>query len=491
MVVCGVQFMGARYLSDAQVGQGMRRWLTMHNLVEFRRSEVVAALSHALDMTEGQPIGHAGRSCLVGMRVGELIGLTQAQLGSLYYALLLKDAGCSSSAARLTEIFGGADDIELKRAAKLVDFARPSEAIRFVTHQAGTGSGLARSREIVAAALAFKRHGGEVVAARCDRGARIVAKLGFPGESAGAVRSLDERWDGKGRPDGLAGDAIPVLARVACLAQHVDFFLTAVGRGGARDMVARRRGTWFDPQIADAFLALRASDRLWASLARADSPDTLAIHEPGEEIATLLDDDLDRIAVAFADVIDAKSPFTADHSRGVARAAVAIARVLGLTDDEIRTLNRAALLHDIGKLGISNAILDKQGPLTADERMLMQAHPRYTEEILSRVAAFAPIAFVAGAHHERIDAMGYHRGIGGDDLPRDARILAVADVFDALHADRPYRAGMPLERIMGIMHADVGTAFDPEMVAALVECVDELVDVREAPGRQRMALDIA
>ncbi len=133
MVVCGVQFMGARYLSDAQVGQGMRRWLTMHNLVEFRRSEVVAALSHALDMTEGQPIGHAGRSCLVGMRVGELIGLTQAQLGSLYYALLLKDAGCSSSAARLTEIFGGADDIELKRAAKLVDFARPSEAIRLWT----------------------------------------------------------------------------------------------------------------------------------------------------------------------------------------------------------------------------------------------------------------------------------------------------------------------------------------------------------------------
>lgn len=460
----------------------------MHDLVEYRRSEVVAALSHALDLTEGQPIGHAGRSCLVGMRVGETIGLTSSQLGSLYYALLLKDAGCSSSAARLTEIFGGADDLELKRAAKLVDFSRTSDAVRFVTGHAGTSRGLSRSREIVAAALAFKRHGGEIIAARCDRGARIVEQLGFPGDSAGAVRSLDERWDGNGRPDGLVGDQIPILARVACLAQHVDFFLTAVGREGARAMVRNRRGTWFDPEIADAFLAIGDGDRLWTSLATADTPDVLAVHEPGEVTGMLVDDDLDRIALAFADVIDAKSPFTADHSRGVARAAVAIGTVLELPEAEIRTLNRAALLHDIGKLGVSNSILDKRGPLTNEERLMVQDHPRFTEEILSRVAAFAPIAFVAGAHHERIDGKGYHRGVGGDALPRDARILAVADVFDALHADRPYRDGMPLERIMGILHADAGSAFDPQMVAALVECVDDLVMAR-TPAPREFALE--
>jgi HD-GYP domain-containing protein (c-di-GMP phosphodiesterase class II) len=255
-------------------------------------------------------------------------------------------------------------------------------------------------------------------------------------------------------------------------------------------MVRRRRGTWFDPEIADAFLAIDDGDRLWASLAMADAPDVLAVHEPGEVAGMLVDDDLDRIAFAFADVIDAKSPFTADHSRGVARAAVAIGTVLGLSDAEIGALNRAALLHDIGKLGVSNAILDKRRPLTDDERVLVQQHPRFTEEILSRVAAFAPIAFVAGAHHERMDAKGYHRGIGADDLPRDARILAVADVFDALHADRPYRDGMPLERIMGIMHADSGTAFDPQMVAALVECVDDLVEAR-TPASRAGALDVA
>ncbi len=447
----------------------------METSVAYRRSEVVAALSHALDLTEGQPIGHAGRSCLIGMRVGDRIGLDAVSLGCLYYALLLKDAGCSSSAARLTEIFGGADDLELKRAAKLVDFSRRSDAVRFVTGHAGKGHGLARTREVVAAALAFKRHGGEIIEARCDRGARIVAQLGFPGESAGAVRSLDERWDGKGRPDGLAGDDIPLLARIASLAQNVDFFLTAVGREGARAMVARRRGTWFDPEVADAFLSIPDGDGLWSSIAGADSPGAVAVHEPGEEATALVDDDLDRIAIAFADVIDAKSPFTFDHSRGVARAAMALGTVLGLDDQELRTLNRAALLHDIGKLGISNSILDKPGKLTDEERRLVQAHPRYTEEILQRVGAFAPIAFVAGAHHERIDGAGYHRGIGGDDLPRDARILAVADVFDALYADRPYRAGMPLERIMGIMAADSGTAFDPQIVAALGECVDDLV----------------
>lgn len=128
-----------------------------------------------------------------------------------------------------------------------------------------------------------------------------------------------------------------------------------------------------------------------------------------------------------------------------------------------------------------NSVLDKPGRLTDDERVLVNRHPRYTEEILSRVSAFAPIAFVAGAHHERIDGRGYHRGIGGSALPRDARILAVADVFDALHADRPYRAGMSLDRIIDIMQSDAGTAFDPIMVDALLACVDLLTGQAAEP----------
>jgi putative nucleotidyltransferase with HDIG domain len=450
-------------------------------------AEVVAALSHALDLTEGQPRGHAGRTCLIGMRLARDIDLSEAQQSSLYYALLLKDSGCSSSAARMREIFGGTDDLELKRAGKLVDFTRPSEALRFVHDHAGTG----RARDAVLAAIRFARAGGEIVEARCDRGARIIAELGFPADAAEAVRALDEHWDGKGRPRGLRGDAIPVLARIACLAQTADVFLTAYGLDTAREMVHDRSGRWFDPDLAHAFLAIPTNDALWDQVDAARDPDVIASEEPSGTLRVATEDDLDRIANAFADVIDAKSPFTANHSRGVAHYAIAIARELDVPADELGVLRRAALLHDIGKLGVSNSILDKPGKLTDEEFAAVRQHPRFTEEILCRVSVFSPIAFVAGAHHERVDGRGYHRGIGGEDLPRDARILAVADVFDALYADRPYRASMPIERIIEIMIGDIGTAFDGDCVVALFTALDRLstsaagVALPVPPERQR------
>lgn len=431
-------------------------------------SEVVAALSHALDLTEGQPRGHAGRTCLLGMRLARATGLSELERSSLYYALLLKDAGCSSSAARMTEIFGGSDDLELKRAGKLVDFSRPGEALRFVKEHAATSDGaLSRAREVIVAAIQFSKSGGEIVEARCDRGARIVASLGFPVDAAEAVRSLDEHWDGKGRPRGLRGAEIPPLARIACIAQTIDVFLTAFGLAAAREMVRDRRGRWFAPDLVDAFLAIRDGDPIWAELDQALEPAIVASLDPGGIVRTAGDEDLDRISAAFADVIDAKSPYTFNHSTGVADYAVAIARVMGVPAAEIPKLRRAGLLHDIGKLGVSNSILDKPARLTDMEFAAVRLHPRFTEEILSRVSAFSQIAFAAGAHHERIDGNGYHRGLPGSKLPVVARILAVADVYEAMSADRPYRAGMPVERILGIMRDDVGTAFCGAAVEAL------------------------
>ena len=431
-------------------------------------SEVVAALSHALDLTEGQPRGHAGRTCLLGMRLARAVQLSEKDRSSLYYALLLKDAGCSSSAARMTEIFGGSDDLELKRAGKLVDFSRPAEALKFVKAHAATSDGaLSRAREVIVAAVQFAKSGGEIVEARCDRGARIVASLGFPPDAAEAVRALDEHWDGNGRPRGLRGAEIPHLARIACIAQTIDVFLTAFGLQGAREMVRDRRGRWFDPDLADAFLAIPDGDPIWLELDEALEPTTVAHLDPGVMIRTASEEDLDRISAAFADVIDAKSPYTFNHSTGVADYAVAIGRVMGVPVHEITKLRRAGLLHDIGKLGVSNSILDKPAKLTDDEFAAVRLHPQFTEEILSRVSAFAQIAFAAGAHHERIDGRGYHRGLPGSRLPIAARILAVADVYEAMSADRPYRAGMPVEKILGIMRGDVGTAFCGEVVEAL------------------------
>lgn len=452
---------------------------------EIALAEVVAALSHALDLTQGQPRGHAGRSCLLGLRLAFEIGLDRESQSNLYYAILLKDSGCSSSAARMSEIFGGGDDLELKRAGKLVDFSRPSEALRFIRDQSGGAGALGRAREVIMTAIRAARMSGEIVETRCDRGARIVAGLGFPQAAAEAVRALDEHWDGSGKPLGLRGDAIPVLARIACLAQTADVFATAYGPGTARRMVADRRGRWFDPDLADAFLAIGDADPIWASMRETADPAAVAAADPDASVRIVDDADLDRLAEAFAQVIDAKSPYTFNHSTGVARYAMAIAREMDIPAGERGPLRRAALLHDIGKLGVSNGILDKPGKLTDDEFAAIRRHPRFTEEILSRVSAFAPIAFVAGAHHERLDGSGYHRGLTGTDLPRDARILAVADVFEAMHADRPYRAGMPVERILEIMRGEIGSAFCGECVTALETGVawdcDDAAAVESAP----------
>ncbi len=428
----------------------------------FAVGEVVAALSHALDLTEGQPPGHAKRSCLIALRLADALTLPTDERSSLYYAMLLKDAGCSSSAARMAEIFA-ADDLELKRIAKRIDFSSPRQAIGFTMREAGRGdSNLARARRVLTALRDLAKEGNLVVETRCDRGAKIVTMLEFPDAAADAVRYLDEHWDGRGQPYKLRGDAIPILARIACLAQTADVFLTQDGLDAAREMVRVRRGRWFDPAVADAFLALADSDRLFSDLAMGHSA-------PAPEGGPVSADDarVDRIAEAFASMIDAKSPFTASHSDRVADHAVGIGRVLGWNERELRDLRRAGLLHDIGKLGVSNSILDKPGRLTAAEYDAVKRHPRDTEAILRHVPIFSGLAEAAGAHHERPDGAGYHRGLRGDAIPPISRVLSCADVYDALTANRPYRDPMSSAGALALMRRDVGSAFFAEPFAAL------------------------
>ena len=423
---------------------------------EVRLSEIIAALSHALDLTEGRPPGHAERTCALGMRLATDIDLPVEQRSALFYALLLKDAGCSSSSARMAMLFG-TDDIELKRLGKVVDWQRPVEALRFTAATVALGEPrLVRARRFLQVVPPLKSEAGEIVGARCDRGAQIVLRLAFPAESASAVRSLDEQWNGKGQPDGLAGEAIPELARIASLAQAAEVFFVRDGVAAARKMVERRRGSWFEPRIADAFLAIADDDPLWAELA-ADEVDLDSIGAGSDEILHADDARIDDVALAFADVIDAKSEWTAQHSVSVARYAVALGGQFGFSHDRLRDLRRMGLLHDIGKLAIPNTVLDKRGRLSEDEFAVIRRHPAHTEEILSRVEMFAPLAGIAAAHHERIDGRGYHRGIAIGELPLDARVLATADVFDALSSARPYRDQMPTADALAIMREDVGS----------------------------------
>jgi HD-GYP domain-containing protein (c-di-GMP phosphodiesterase class II) len=430
-------------------------------------SELLGALSHALDLTEGQPWGHSVRTCLIGMRIGDALGLDPATRSDLYYSLLMKDAGCSSNAHATTRFFGS-DDHEVKRNLKVEDWTDPARLRRFALRNAARGRGaLAWLRQVVHMARADEGTGNELIRIRCDRGAEICRSLGFPDATVDAVRSLDEQWDGQGAARGLSGDAIPLLARIALLAQTLEVFAARDGWSRALDVARERRGRWFDPELVGTLGAWAEDPDWWAGLYTGDALARLASEEPGERVVRVDADGVDRVAEAFASVVDAKTPFTAAHSTRMASIARGIANEMGLGDAAGRDLYRAGLLHDIGKLGVSNLILEKNGPLTPEERNRVERHPVLTLTIVGQVAVFSGIARMSAVHHERLDGTGYPWGYAADQLSVGDRILAVADIHEALTAHRPYRAGMPVERALGILHDLEGKAVDPAVVRAL------------------------
>jgi len=445
-------------------------------------SEVLGALSYALDLTEGEPPGHAVRTTAIGMRLAEQIGLGDEERSSLFYALLLKDAGCSANAARLSSLFA-ADDHQTKHAMKRTDWSRTGSLALYTWRSVAVGAGPLAKARAMRRITQEDEVTRELIGTRCERGAEIARMLDLPEDTAQAIRGLDEHWDGSGQPLGLRGDEIPLFSRILCLAQTVEVFVRTVGLRGALGMALKRRGRWFDPALVDALLAVRDDRAFWAPL---EDPvarvPPVAAWEPADRVLTAGDERLDRVADAFAQVIDAKSPFTARHSAEVARWAVEIGSVLEMGEAELRDLRRAGLLHDIGKLAVSSRILDKPGRLEPDEMAAIREHPRYTQQILERVACLRGIVETAASHHERLDGRGYHRGLTGVSLSRAARILAVADIYEALTADRPYREAMPRERALAIVREQRGVALCPTAVDALEAAVHGWVaDVRVSP----------
>lgn len=448
---------------------------TAHNqtAAHLRIGELLGSLSYALDMTEGQPLGHCIRCCWIGSKIGEELGLSDQELSDLYFVLLLKDLGCSSNAARICELYL-TDDIAFKHDFKLID-QNISAVLRFVLSKTGMKSGLAeRVRAIVHIFQNGQQISSELIQTRCDRGAQIAAKMRFSDKVQQGIRHLDEHWSGGGKPSGIKGDEISILANIALLAQIIDVFYIAKGKKAAIDEAKLRESDWFNPQIVAAFLKAQENADFWAILKSDQIEQNVFSMAPALQSALIDDDYLDEIAAAFSDVVDAKSHFTADHSNRVTLYTDMIAEELGLSLPHRRWLSRAALMHDVGKLSVSNQILDKPGKPDEEEWTAIKKHALYSEEILERVEAFKDIAPIAGAHHERLDGKGYPHGLKGDELCLEVRILTVADVFDALTADRPYRAAMEIKKAMSIITSDIGTAFDEDCVKALERAIKKL-----------------
>ncbi|WP_234906300.1 HD-GYP domain-containing protein [Rhizobium rhizogenes] len=430
-------------------------------------------------MTEGQPAGHCIRCCYIGTHIGREIGLDDGQLHDLYYTLLLKDLGCSSNAARICELYL-ADDLTFKRDFKLVDGSL-GHVLRFVLGHTGMQAGLAeRFRSI----LNILQNGGELstelIQTRCQRGAEIARQMRFSESVAEGILGLDEHWNGGGKPEGVAGHKIPLFSRIALLSQVIDVFQMSGGAKSAMKEIGNRKGDWFDPALVESFSRVSILPGFWEVLSSADLEAIVLALEPGQQAVMADDDYLDDIAAGFAKVIDAKSPYTSGHSDRVALFTDLIAEEMGFDFDRRRLLKRAALLHDIGKLGVSNTVLDKPGKLDDEEWIQMRRHAEYSEQILSTISAFSSAALIGGAHHERLDGKGYPLGLTAEHIPMEVRIVSTADVFDALTAERPYRAAMPISQAISILHEGAGQSHDPLCIAALERALARATSLRAA-----------
>jgi HD-GYP domain-containing protein (c-di-GMP phosphodiesterase class II) len=432
-----------------------------------RFSEIIAALSLSLDITQGHPEGHCMRTALIGMRLAEELRLSTMDRSALFYALLLKDLGCSSNAAKIAYLFG-ADDQLVKRSARLIDWTRPGEALGHCwAHCAPGGTAFQKLLKIAEIARLGKAGGKKIAEIRCQRGADIARLLQLPEATAQAIYDLDEHWDGKGNPCGIAGEQISLLGRICCLAQTVEVFFSTYGLSAALEVAQERCGTWFDPEVVAALRAAKGDSDFWERLLQADLVGELKRWEPEDEVLLADEACLDRVALAFAKVVDAKSPWTYEHSENVARITVGVAQQFGCADELLRDLRRAALLHDIGKLGVSNTILDKPARPTDEEFAQIRRHPEFSQRILENVAAFGTLAEVCGGHHERLDGKGYYRGLAGDEICWATRVLTIADVCEAMSARRPYRNAMSWDQIQEILRRDIETGVDPDCLTAL------------------------
>ncbi|RIX27128.1 HD-GYP domain-containing protein [Sphingomonas edaphi] len=429
-------------------------------------AELLGSFSYALDITEGQPAGHSLRSALIGSRIGRAIGLSASERHSLYYTILLKDLGCSSNAARICELYQ-ADDRAFKHGYKTVGTSLAATLVFIFSRTAAR----APWRERASAIGHILRNGDDIaqdlIVTRCTRGADIARTLRFDESVCEGIFHLDEHWDGSGRPSHLRGDAIPLFSRIALLAQIADVFHEHAGAQAAMDELRRRAGVWLDPELVDVACRLGAEESFWSELQAPGLEARAAVFAPPTEAVLVDDDYLDDIARAFGEVIDAKSPFTAGHSSRVADLSSSLSLSLGLDQGASRSVRRAAYLHDVGKLGVSNNILDKPAGLTDPEWQEMRAHADHTREILGRIGPLAALADTAAAHHERLDGRGYPLGLSGSNVSLETRIITTCDFFDAITADRPYRSAMGLDAALGVMKQEVGTALDPLCFDAL------------------------
>jgi HD-GYP domain-containing protein (c-di-GMP phosphodiesterase class II) len=399
-----------------------------------RLAELVAALSLGVDLGFSQPMEHVLRQCLIALRIAERIGLDEQTRSDVYYTALLVNVGCHTDAHEQAKWFG--DDLALKATKYDYEFGSlRGAAAAFGSIGAGSPI-LQRFRIGIEFAISGHRDMDRMVEHHADRARMLGEQLGLPESVLVALAAAYEQWDGKGWPGRVKGDDLPLAARVAQLSEFVEVAHRVGGLEGAKEMARKRGGSQFDPALAD--LVCAEAETIFGGLDAIGTWDAVIEAEPALAIV-LSGERFDAALEAIAGFIDVKSPYTLGHARAVADLVAEAATTAGLPEAEVRTLRRAGLVHDFGRLGVSNAIWDKRGPLGPGEWERVRMHPYLTERMLQGSEALAPLGAIAVQHCERLDGSGYPRGLSAASISQPARLLAAADVYQAMSEPRPYR----------------------------------------------------
>jgi HD-GYP domain-containing protein (c-di-GMP phosphodiesterase class II) len=427
-------------------------------------AELVAALSLGIDLGFGQPMEHVLRQCLIALRLAERIGLGESERAVVYYTALLVNVGCHADAHEQAKWFG--DDIALKSVKyrhELRGVGMAAASMRLV----GSGNPpLHRFRVGLEFAFSGHREMDDVMGSHAAMARALAEQLGLPDDVRAALGGSYEQWDGRGWPGELEGDGIPIAARVAQLAEFVEVAHRVGGVPAARELARKRGGRQFDPVLADILCAdaetiLDGLDsvRTWDAVIEAEP--ALAVVLSGERF--------DAALLAIATFVDLKSPYTLGHARAVSDLAAQAGAEAGASESAVRSLRRAGLVQGLGRLGVSNSIWDKRGPLGAGEWERVRIHPYLTERMLCQSEALAPLGAIAVQQREHLDGSGYPRGLAGPAISRPARILGAADAYQAMREPRPHRPARSADEAAATLRADVKAGRrDAEAVEAVL-----------------------
>jgi HD-GYP domain-containing protein (c-di-GMP phosphodiesterase class II) len=442
-----------------------------------RLAELVAALSLGIDLGFAQPMEHVLRQCLIALRLAERIGLDEQARATVYYTALLVNVGCHSDAHEQAKWFG--DDIALKSGKYESSSLRAAAAaVRLI----GSGNPpLHRFRVGLEFALSGRRDVAGMFVHHAGLARTLAQELELSQDVLKALAAAYEQWDGRGWPGELKGEEVPLASRLAQLAEFVEVAHRVGGVGAVRALAGKRKGKQFDPGLAELMSA--EAEMILSGLDAVATWDAVIDAEPALAVV-LSAERFDAALLAIANFIDLKSPYTLGHARAVADLAALGGARLGLSQAEVRTLGRAGLVHDFGRLGVSNSIWDKRGPLGAGEWERVRLHPYLTERMLHQSQALAPLGVIAVAHRERLDGSGYPRGLAGAAISRPARILGVADAYQAMREPRPHRSPLSAGEAAAELRADVRAGrLDAEAVEAILGAAGHRVPRRrEGPA---------